>query len=113
MQHSDFKIGVDFRHRGKLWRCTDVGTRVIAAICLSEVWVTKTKANTGAKERVRLTTIVPTQFDGPPYAVEEVVISERNMDDCMLLAEWTRARKVLGLSTDPHLGVTREEEVKR
>jgi hypothetical protein len=34
MAHGDFSIGSEFTCGGKRWRCTDVGTRVIVAICL-------------------------------------------------------------------------------
>jgi hypothetical protein len=102
--HSDFKIGTDFRYRGALWRCTDVGTRVVAAICLSEVWVTKTKVNTGVKERVRLPSMSQIHFDGPPYQVGEEVIGEREMAECILQSEWDHARRILGLSGDGKKG---------
>ena len=34
MKHADFSIGKAFRCGDKRWRCTDVGARVIVAICL-------------------------------------------------------------------------------
>src|SRR6266566_3151853 len=34
MKHSDFKIGSEFLTETGRWRCTDVGTRTIAAIKL-------------------------------------------------------------------------------
>jgi hypothetical protein len=34
MEHSKFVIGLEFWCGEKRWRCTDVGTRVITAICL-------------------------------------------------------------------------------
>jgi hypothetical protein len=34
MKHSDFQIGTEFFTETGRWRCTDVGTRVIAAISL-------------------------------------------------------------------------------
>jgi len=34
MKHSDFRIGLEFWCGEKRWRCTDVGTRTIAAISL-------------------------------------------------------------------------------
>jgi hypothetical protein len=64
MTHSDFAIGLEFSYGGKRWRCTDVGTRTIAAICLSdhpddESW-----------------------FNGPPYSVAETVFDEYDFEAC-------------------------------
>lgn len=33
MKLSDFKIGMEFEMSGQRWRCTDVGSRVVVAIC--------------------------------------------------------------------------------
>lgn len=49
-----FAIGCEFRCGGKRWRCTDVESRVIAAICLDDP-------------------VDPAWLDGPPYAVAETV----------------------------------------
>jgi hypothetical protein len=61
MKHSDFKIGMIFyMSTGQAWRCTDVGCRTINAIelpdHLSKDW-----------------------FNGPPYAVQEIVFDEYDM----------------------------------
>ena len=61
MTHRDFKVGLEFTCNGNRWRCTDVGTRTICAICLDEhpddaSWYT-----------------------GPPYAVAEYVFDENDM----------------------------------
>lgn len=98
MKISDFKPGLEFRHAGKTWRCTDVGARTAAAICTSEVWVTRAAANTGKKERVRLTTIEPKRLEGPPYGVPEQVIDERMMSSCFTLEEWQAAKRMLGVA---------------
>jgi hypothetical protein len=97
MTHSDFKVGVEFRYRDQTWRCTDVGTRTVTAICLTEVWTTRAIANTGKKERLRLTTIEPKRFIGPPYGVPEQVIDERALATCVPLGDWEAARRLLGL----------------
>jgi hypothetical protein len=36
MEHSEFHIGLEFWSGDRNWCCTDVGTRVITAICLSD-----------------------------------------------------------------------------
>ena len=37
MKHSEFKIGMEFLCGDRLWRVTDIGTRVIVAIPLDKV----------------------------------------------------------------------------
>lgn len=65
MIKSDFYIGLEFWTYYKRFRCTDVGTRVIVAIELDnredQSW-----------------------FDGPPYAVEEIVFDENDFAGCFL-----------------------------
>lgn len=95
---SEFKIGLDFRFRGALYRCTDIGTRTIAAINMTEVWVTKTKANTGEKQRVRVANVSQAAFNGPPYGVEEIVLPQTILDECVTSEAWESAKKVLGIS---------------
>lgn len=56
MRHSEFRIGTEFYTTARRWRCTDVGTRTIVAIGLDapdDSW-----------------------YNGPPYAVAEVVFDE-------------------------------------
>lgn len=64
---SDFHIGLVFRTGGGLWRCTDVGTRVVVAIRLDDghdsSW-----------------------HEGPPYAVVEHVFAE-DMGGCEVVTE--------------------------
>ena len=62
MKHEEFKIGMEFESGGRFWRCTDIGTRTVAAIALEGhdvLW-----------------------FIGPPYPVEEIVFDERDLPDC-------------------------------
>ena len=63
MQHNDFRIGAEFTtNDGQFrWRCTDIGTRVIAAIRLDRAsnW-----------------------YYGPPYAVVESVFDENDIGGC-------------------------------
>lgn len=64
MKLQDFRIGMEFVAAGGFrWRCTDVGTRTISAIMLDP---DKTS----------------NWFDGPPYAVQEVVFDEDDMLGC-------------------------------
>ncbi len=62
MKHSEFRIGMEFMMGEARWRCTDIGTRTIAAIKLDapdDSW-----------------------YNGPPYAVAEMVIDEYDFDAC-------------------------------
>ena len=63
MKHTDFSIGKVFRCGDKRWRCTDVGTRVIVAICLDH-------------------DDDPSWYNGPPYAVAESVFDEYDIEGC-------------------------------
>ena len=54
MEHSDFRIGGEFLTATGRWRCTDVGTRTIAAIRLN-------------------LDHDPSWYNGPPYGVAEHV----------------------------------------
>lgn len=67
MQFSEFTIGGLFMMSGNRWRCTDKGTRVITAIKLS---VDKDLS----------------WYEGPPYAVAELVIDEYDQPACSPLA---------------------------
>ena len=61
MEHSEFEIGRTFWCGGRQWRCTDVGTRTIAAIKLDHDHD-------------------PSWYNGPPYAVAEHVFDEDAME---------------------------------
>jgi hypothetical protein len=63
MKHSDFWIGREFLSGSGRWRCTDVGTRTIAAIRLD-------------KDHD------PYWYNGPPYAVLESVFDEYDIEGC-------------------------------
>lgn len=61
MRHEDFTIGQEFETDTGTWRCTDVGTRTIVAIRVSDY-------------------DDPSWFNGPPYAVVETVFDEDDME---------------------------------
>lgn len=64
MQHSDFYIGLEFfAGPGFVWRCTDVGKRTITAIMIEEE-------------------LDASWYNGPPYAVAEVVFDEYEIPSC-------------------------------
>ena len=64
MTKEDFQIGIEFYTGAGKWRCTDIGTRVIVAIKLDqtdESW-----------------------YNGPPFAVAEMVFDEYALRGCSL-----------------------------
>ena len=62
LEKSDFYIGFEFWTATGRWRCTDVGTRTIAAIKLDEP--------------------DPSLYNGPPYKIVEHVFDEYDFDGC-------------------------------
>lgn len=64
MKLSDFKIGADFETDSGIWRCTDIGTRVIVAIDLDAM------------------TIRDGSYVKPPYAVPEEIFDEEAIISC-------------------------------
>jgi hypothetical protein len=73
---------------GGRWRCTDVGTRVVVAICLEPhevVTVTRKAGASVATATRRIVTDDRSWFDGPPYAVAEHVFDEDSIAACTLL----------------------------
>ena len=76
MEHSEFRIGGEFWCGDKHWRCTDVGTRVIAAICLSDEQAIAD----------------PSWLNGPPYAVAELVFDEYDLGGCCPLEPTLHSR---------------------
>ena len=65
MTKDEFQIGIEFYSGDKQWRCTDIGTRTIAAICLSDHQDD------------------PSWFIGPPYACAETLFDESDMEGCL------------------------------
>lgn len=81
MEHSEFKIGGTFWCDGRQWRCTDIGTRTIIAICVDHVEI-----GSASPERRRTLSRDEAEaerwFNGPPYAVAESVFDEYDIEDC-------------------------------
>ncbi|MGU3588302.1 hypothetical protein ACLBYF_04150 [Methylobacterium brachiatum] len=86
MDLSDFRIGGEFTTADgrRRWRCTDIGTRTVAAIRIDEVeMATLVPGNPVA------TRIVPGAeaeaegfFIGPPYKVAEHLFDEDDREGC-------------------------------
>lgn len=75
MQKDDFQIGSEFLCGGRRWRCTDVGTRTVAAIPLEGIEVA---GNPLSQEEAE----AGDWLKGPPYAVAETVFDEDDMMAC-------------------------------
>lgn len=90
MRRSEFTIGQEFWCGGKRWRCTDIGTRVITAICLEPhevVTLVRSERPGEAPRKERHITDDPSWHIGPPYAIEEWVFDEYDMAGCSLTAD--------------------------
>jgi|SRR3990170_5173247 len=90
MTRDEFHIGLEFWCGGKPWRCTDIGSRVIVAICLERHEVIEVE-NLGEQCREfqerRYITDDPSWLAGPPYAVVEHVFDESSIQGCSLVPE--------------------------
>jgi len=83
MKRDEFTIGEEFWCGGRRWRCTDVGTRVIVALCLEPREIVETTTDDRGNRTTRqLLAGDPSWFTGPPYAVNEVVFDENDIPAC-------------------------------
>ena len=90
MTRAEFHIGQEFWCGGKRWRCTDVGTRVITAICLEPheiVTIVSSEYPATPGRQTLSITDDPAWFNGPPYAVDEVVFDEYDIQACSRTAD--------------------------
>lgn len=88
MKPTDFHIGLEFMEGPFWWRCTDVGTRSIAAIKLVED--------------------DPLWYAGPPYMIEEVVLDEARLADCHLTDDEQIKAALVEADTSGHPGYSQE-----
>ena len=73
MERIEFTLGTEFTCGNKKWRTTDIGTRVIIAICLEPHIVVSLKNGV----ETQYMTDDTEWFNGPTYAVEEVVFEPK------------------------------------
>ena len=66
MNIQEFEVGKEFSCGNKIWRCSDKGSRVIAAICLNDAD----------------SLVDPKNLSGPPYSIQEYVFDEYDMGGC-------------------------------
>src|SRR5688572_10806329 len=82
MDLSDFAIGATCWTHVGAFRCTDVATRVVAAVKLGPREIGRAERVDG---KLRITKRIdddPSWLNGPPYAVEEVVFDENELLAC-------------------------------
>lgn len=84
MKINDFHIGLEFLCGPFWYRCTDVGTRTIAAI--------------------RLVESDPVWYQGPPYMITEHVLDEKDLADAFLTEDDAIASAIDNHDTDDHPG---------
>jgi len=87
MIYSEFQVGQKFRCGSKVWMCTDKGTRVITAICLTVCrtndWARNLDEDIQERAWERKTPEVdPSWLKGPPYALAEHVFDENDQKGC-------------------------------
>lgn len=80
---ADFRIGTIFTDGVAKWKCTDVGTRTIAAIRIDSVEVDGSEPRT--LDEAEATAMG--WFAGPPYAVDEEVFDEDMIEGCQVLEQ--------------------------
>lgn len=88
MEHADFRIGLEFKCGGGIFRCTDVGTRTIAAIRIDQMQQAINDNSEVTHRTVdRAHAEAECWFKGPPYAVAEFVFDEDDVEGCLFLDE--------------------------
>lgn len=95
MLYSEFEVGKTFKCGGKTWLCTDKGTRVVIAICLSFCRTNDWGRGLPEEQQERawkpfqeaelpgMPEADPSWFNGPPYAVAEHVFDENDIKGCV------------------------------
>jgi hypothetical protein len=80
MKLSDFHIGEDFALSGKKYRCTDIGSRVVVAVPHA---ITVGSSIAGAPQPARQADAIEHGWhNGPPYAAQEIVLDEYDIELC-------------------------------
>jgi hypothetical protein len=82
MEFSDFAIGETFWTHFGAFRCTDVGTRVVVAVKLGPREIGRAEKVDGALRITKRIDGEASWLNGPPYAVEEVVLDENELLGC-------------------------------
>ena len=88
VKHNEFAIGKSFWCGGREHRCTDIGTRTIAAICLEDTEITEHPLGSSEPPTIRSLSRSEAErigwFNGPPYGVAERVFDEYDIGGAAL-----------------------------
>jgi len=88
MLYSEFNVGSEFNCSRKRWLCTDKGTRVIIAVCLTVCrtndWARSLPEDIQDKawEGEEQPRVEASWLKGPPYALAEHVFDENDQKGC-------------------------------
>ena len=82
MELRDFVIGETFWTHGGVFRCTDIGTRVVVAVKLGPRVIARAERVQGELQITKRIDDDPSWLNGPPYAVEELVFDEYDLPGC-------------------------------
>ena len=88
MKFAEFEIGGEFYCGARRWRCTDIGSRVVIAVCLDLHEVTSLtvdSADPNARWESLHVSDDPSWVEGPPFAVVEEVFDECSIEACSLM----------------------------
>lgn len=86
MDLTEFRIGGEFTtaEGRRRWRCTDVGTRTVAAIRIDEVEMARLEPGKPVVSRTVPGAVAEAEgyFIGPPYKVAEHLFDEDDREGC-------------------------------
>jgi hypothetical protein len=83
MTLDEFHIGSPFWCSGRQWRCTDIGSRVVVAIRIDQTIITTIQRGVNSRRAIGQEEAERTGwFNGPPYAVAEIVFDEDDLEAC-------------------------------
>jgi hypothetical protein len=86
MLPSQFKIGDAFTTGSALFRCTDIGSRVVIGIPIDRAEILEMRNGIESPRMVDLRE-EPSWLIGPPYGVSEIVFDEFDLDTVSLVPE--------------------------
>ena len=85
MNFDEFQTGLEFYLSDRRYRVTDKGARVVTAIRVDHVEVSRRNSETGETTTRTLTkreALAQNWFSGPPYGVVEHTIDEYDLPGC-------------------------------
>ena len=86
MLPNQFKVGDAFTNRRALFRCTDIGSRVVIGIPIDRAEIVEMRNGVQSRCIVDLRK-EPSRLIGPPYGLGELVFDEYDLDTVCLVSE--------------------------